>query len=98
MSEKELASARSYWKRSIARAGRRSRYVEVRETSLETVRADAVECGLVDEVLAVLGTGKEADVYIGLWKGTPLALKVYRIHRTSNKRNSTIGYGPDRMG
>ena len=98
MSQKELASARSYWKRSVVRAGRRSRYVEVREASLETVRADAVECGLVDEVVAVLGTGKEADVYVGLWKGTPLALKVYRIHRTSNKKNSKIGYGPDRMG
>ena len=29
----------------------------MREASLETVRADAVECGLVDEVVAVLGTG-----------------------------------------
>ncbi len=97
MSGKELASARSYWKRSVARAGRRSRYVEVREASLETVRADAVECGLVDEVVAILGTGKEADVYVGMWKDSPLALKVYRIHRTPNKKNSIIGYGPDRM-
>jgi len=69
----------------------------VREASLETVRADAVECGLVDEVVAVLGTGKEAEVYVGLWKHIPLALKVYRIHRTPNKKNSMIGYGPDRM-
>ena len=97
MSGKELASARSYWKRGTVRAGRRSRYVEVREASLETVRADAVECGLVDEVVAVLGTGKEADVYVGLWKDIPIALKVYRIHRTPNKKNSMIGYGPDRM-
>jgi len=97
MSGKELASARSYWKRGAVRAGRRSRYVEVREASLETVRADAVECGLVDEVVAVLGPGKEADVYVGLWKHIPLALKVYRIHRTPNKKNSMIGYGPDRM-
>jgi len=97
MSGKELASARSYWKREAERAGRRSRYVEVREASLETVRADAVDCGLVDEVVAVLGTGKEADVYVGMWKETPLALKVYRIHRTPNRKNSMIGYGPDRM-
>src|SRR5262245_33912837 len=97
MSGKELASARSYWKREAERAGRRSRYVEVREASLDTVRADAVECGLVDEVVAVLGTGKEADVYVGLWKDVPLALKVYRIHRTPNRKNSMIGYGQDRM-
>lgn len=98
MSVKELASARSYWKRTVVRAGRRSRYVEVRETSLETVRADAVESGLVDEVVTLLGTGKEADVYVGLWKDVPLALKVYRIHRTPNRKRSLVGYGPDWMG
>src|SRR2546426_5710657 len=96
MSGKELASARSYWKRGAVRAGRRSRYVEVREASLETVRADAVECGLVDEVVAVLGTGKEADVYVGLWKHIPLALKVYRIHRTEQEElRDRIRSGPD---
>jgi len=98
MSAKELASARSFWKRRELRAGRRSRFVEVREVSLETVRADAVENGLVDNVVALLGTGKEADVYIGMWKGTPLALKVYRIHRTSYRKHGAIGYAPDRMG
>ncbi len=98
MSGKELASARSYWKRRILRDGRRSRYVEVEEVSLETVRADAVENGLVDEVLSVLGTGKEANVYLGLWKGSPLALKVYRLHRTPHKKKAAIGYSPDRMG
>jgi len=98
MSEKELASVRSFWKRREFRAGRRSRYVEVREVSLETVRADAVENGLVDDVVAVLGTGKEANVYVGLWKGSPLALKVYRLHSTPHKKKSTIGYAQDRMG
>jgi len=56
---KRASSARSYWKRGAVRAGRRSRYVEVREVSLEPVRADAVECCLVDEVVAVLGTGRK---------------------------------------
>jgi RIO kinase 1 len=98
MSEKELASVRSFWKRREFRAGRRSRYVEVREVSLETVRADAVENGLVDDVVAVLGIGKEANVYVGLWKDSPLALKVYRLHSTPHKKKSTIGYAQDRMG
>ncbi len=70
----------------------------MREVSLETVRADAVENGLVDDVMAVLGTGKEADVYLGLWKDTPLALKVYRLHRTSRRKHASIGYALDRMG
>jgi RIO kinase 1 len=98
MSAKELASARSFWKRKNLRDGRRSRYVEVEEVSLDSIRADAVENGLVDEVVSILATGKEADVYLGLWKSAPLALKVYRLHRTPNKKKSAIGYSVDRMG
>lgn len=98
MSARELASPRSFWKRKNLRDGRRSRYVEVEEVSLDSVRADAVENGLVDEVVSILATGKEADVYVGLWKGVPLALKVYRLHRTPNKKKSAIGYSVDRMG
>jgi RIO kinase 1 len=98
MSERELASARSFWKRRELRAGRRSRYVEVKEVSLETATADAIENGLVDEIVAMLGTGKEADVYLGLWKDAPLVLKVYRLHRTPHKKKAVMGYAVDRMG
>jgi len=98
MSGRELASARSFWKRKILRDGRRSRYVEVEEVSLDSLRADAVENGLVDEVVSILATGKEADVYVGLWKKIPLALKVYRLHKTPHKKKSAIGYSVDRMG
>jgi RIO kinase 1 len=97
MSERELASARSFWKRRELRAGRRSRYVEVKEVSLDTVTADAIENGLVDEIVAMLGTGKEADVYLGLWKDAPLVLKVYRLHRTPHKKKAVMGYAVDRM-
>jgi RIO kinase 1 len=72
--------------------------VEVNEMSLDTVRADAIENGLVDEIVAVLGSGKEADVYLGTWNGAPLALKVYRLHRTPRKKRTKIGYAVDRMG
>ena len=98
MSARELSSSRSFWKRRSIRDGRRSRYVEVEEVSLDSLRADAVENGLVDEVVAVLATGKEADVYIGLWKDVPLALKVYRLHRTPHRKKSAIGYSVDRVG
>src|SRR5690349_16378998 len=98
MSAKELASARSFWKRKNLRDGRRSRYVEVEEVSLDSLRADADEAGLVDEVVSVIATGKEADLYIGLWKNVPLALKVYRLHKTPHKKKAVIGYAVDRMG
>ena len=93
-----MASARSFWKRKNLRDGRRSRYVEVEEVSLDGLRADAVENGLVDEVVSILATGNEADVYVGLWKKVPLALKVYRLHKTLHKKKSAIGYSVDRMG
>ena len=93
-----MASARSFWKRKNLRNGRRSRYVEVEEVSLDNVRADAVENGLVDEVVSVIATGKEADLYVGLWKNAPLALKVYRLHKTPHKKKAAIGYAVDRMG
>jgi len=98
MSGSELASARSFWKRKNLRDGRRSRYVEVQEVSLDSLRADAVENGLVDEVVSILATGKEADVYVGLWKKIPLALKVYRLHKTPHKKKAAIGYSVDLMG
>jgi RIO kinase 1 len=98
MSERELASTRSYWKRSQLRAGRRSRFVEVPEMSFDIVLADAVGNGLVDDIVALLGAGKEADVYLATWKGAYLVLKVYRVHRTPHKKKATIGYAPDHMG
>ncbi len=98
MSERELASARSFWKRKQLRAGRWSRNVEVKEMSPDTVRADAMENGLVDDVVAILGTGKEADVYLGSWREAYLVLKVYRLHRTPHKKKATIGYALDHVG
>src|SRR5438552_16313063 len=98
MSGRELASVRSFWKRKNLRDGRRSRYVEVEEVSLDSLRADAVENGLVDEVVSVIATGKEADVYVGLWKKIPLALKIYRLHKTDHKKKSAIGYSVELMG
>jgi len=37
-------------------------------------------------------------VFVGLWKEVPLALKVYRLHRTPHKKKAMIGYSVDRMG
>ena len=66
--------------------------------SPDVALADAIENGLVDDIVAILGTGKEADVYLGLWKRAFLVLKVYRLHRTPHKKKSVIGYAMDRIG
>jgi len=66
--------------------------------SPDVASADAIDNGLVDEVVTILGTGKEADVYLGRWKGADLVLKVYRLHRTPHKKKAMIGYAMDRVG
>jgi RIO kinase 1 len=66
--------------------------------SPDIVAADAIENGLVDEVVAMLGAGKEADCYLGLYKGAFLVLKAYRLHRTPRKKKAKIGYAVDRLG
>jgi len=66
--------------------------------SPDVASADAIENGLVDDVVTLLGTGKEADVYLGRWRGANLVLKVYRLHRTPHKKKAVIGYSMDRIG
>ena len=66
--------------------------------SPDRVTADAIENALMDEVLCLLGSGKEADCYLGRYKGAFLVLKVYRLHRTPHKKHGILGYAVDRMG
>ena len=60
-------------------------------------RADAIlSAGLATEVLRPLSAGKEAEVLLCAYNGAPIAVKVYRLFRTSHK-----GGGPvkaDAMG
>ncbi|MBI0583032.1 MAG: hypothetical protein ISF22_02260 [Methanomassiliicoccus sp.] len=48
------------------------------------------EAGLATEVRGVISAGKEADVYLGGYNGAPLAIKVYRLYRTSHRGGSPI--------
>jgi RIO kinase 1 len=49
-------------------------------------------------VITVLGSGKEADIYLATWKDAYIVLKVYRLHRTPHKKRSMIGYALDHVG
>lgn len=59
------------------------------------MREDAVEAGLVTDVVRCLNAGKEADIYLALWKDSPIVLKVYRLHRTPHRKKSLLGYAQD---
>jgi RIO kinase 1 len=55
-----------------------------------------LSAGLATEVVGLISAGKEANVYLARYNGAPLAIKSYRLYRTSHR-----GGGPvkqDSMG
>jgi RIO kinase 1 len=67
-----------HWKvRSGTASFQEQRYSEATESILE--------CGLATEVIQRIGSGKEADVYACADDRMLLAVKVYRLYRTSHR-------------
>ncbi len=46
--------------------------------------------GLATGVVGLISAGKEADVYLALYKEAPIAVKVYRLYRTSHRGGGPI--------
>ncbi len=53
-------------------------------TYASTVEA-ILSSGLATEVVGLISAGKEADVYLARYHGAPLAVKAYRLYRTSHR-------------
>lgn len=49
-----------------------------------------LSAGLATEVVGLISAGKEADVYLCLYKGAELAIKAYRLYRTSHRGGGPI--------
>lgn len=60
-----------------------------------TVQA-ILSSGLATEVVGLIAAGKEADVYLARYNGAPLAIKAYRLYRTSHRGGRAIKV--DEMG
>lgn len=72
-----------HWKiRSGAASFHEPRYAEAAESILE--------CGLATEVIHRIGSGKEADVYACADDRMLLAVKVYRLYRTSHRGGGPV--------
>jgi RIO kinase 1 len=56
-----------------------------REPSRRTTIEAILSSGLATEVIGLLSTGKEADVYLAGYGGDPIAVKVYRLFQTSRR-------------
>src|SRR5437870_8374882 len=52
---------------------------------------DAIlDAGVATQVRRLISAGKEADVYLSAYNGSPLAVKAYRLYRTSHRGGRPI--------
>jgi RIO kinase 1 len=64
--------------------------LEFREADYRTTAQNIIESGLATEVNGLISTGKEADVYLAGYNHAPIAVKVYRLYRTSHRGGRSI--------
>jgi len=65
---------------------------EIGEISFVEVRQDAINYGLATDVLYQMSAGKEASIYLALWRNHPIILKAYRRWATPHKLSTTKGH------
>ena len=70
--------------------------LDLSEAGYHSTAEAILASGLATGIIGLISAGKEADVYLAEYKDAPIAVKVYRLYRTSHK-----GGGPvkqDSMG
>ena len=64
--------------------------LDLHEAGYRTTEQAILSSGLATEVCALISSGKEADVYLAMYKGSPIAVKAYRLYRTSHRGGGPI--------
>jgi len=64
--------------------------IELQEPTHREVVRTILSSGLATEVIGLISAGKEANVYLAAYKGGPLAVKAYRLYRTSHRGGGPI--------
>lgn len=64
--------------------------LETSERGYRSTTEAIISSGLATEVVCLISAGKEADVYLATYNGAPIAVKVYRMFRTSHKGGSPV--------
>jgi RIO kinase 1 len=64
--------------------------LDLHEAGYHTTIDAMLSAGLVTEVTGLISAGKEADVYLAGYNGAPIAVKVYRLYRTSHRGGRPI--------
>jgi len=84
-------------KREIERGSSWGKKVKISEITLEEVRQDAVQFGLATNVIFQMKAGKEASIYLAMWKEHPIILKAYRLWQTSQTSKKKGFFAPGKM-
>jgi RIO kinase 1 len=64
--------------------------IDLRERGYRDTAEAILDAGLATEVWRLISAGKEADVYLCAYNGAPLAVKAYRLYRTSHRGGRPI--------
>lgn len=64
--------------------------IDLRERGYRGTAEAILDAGLATEVRRLISAGKEADVYLCAYNGVPLAVKAYRLYRTSHRGGRPI--------
>lgn len=59
--------------------------LELHEAGYRCTEEAILSSGLATDVVGLISSGKEADVYLARYNGAPIAIKVYRLYRTSHR-------------
>lgn len=68
----------------------RTGQLDLREAGYQTTVESILSSGLATEVVGLISAGKEADVYLAGYNGAPIAVKCYRLYRTSHRGGGPI--------
>src|SRR2546429_9174735 len=68
--------------------------IDLREPGYRGTPEAILDAGLATEVRGLISAGKEADVYLCAYNGAPLAVKAYRLYRTSHPGGRPIKVDP----
>ncbi len=64
--------------------------IDLREPGYRRTAEAILDAGLATEVRRLISAGKEADVYLCAYNDAPLAVKAYRLYRTSHRGGRPI--------
>src|SRR2546428_13868288 len=64
--------------------------LSLEEPDYRSVVEAILSAGLATEVVGLISAGKEANVYLARYNGAPLAIKSYRLDRTSHRGGEPV--------